>query len=179
MKKPIIQFFTEIEALAHSGARFASLVYTAKGTGETARHTVCLGVSVERAYQRDIAILNNEKARLSGVELLACEELLSSLHESLDKGIGNNSNYTNKGVYSHAAGERGIKFHREQGTVYICGFSLNKTVIEPGTYKETKSSAKTLAKKALKEKLKSGRFRMFALSELETVKLNGKTIIFE
>ena len=44
-------------ATQKKGARFASITYTAKGSGEVARHTLCLGVSVERAYLRDLAML--------------------------------------------------------------------------------------------------------------------------
>ena len=77
--KPIASLVTEIKSLANTGARFCSLLYTAKGTGEIARHTIALGVNIANAYRRDIAILTAKRPSLSGVALQACDELLASL----------------------------------------------------------------------------------------------------
>ena len=162
---------------ARTGARFASLTYTAKGTGEKARHTVALGVSVERAYKRDVAILEAMRPTLEGVKAQACDELLASLRESLTVGIGNNSAYTCADVYAPIA--RGIKVHKESGAVHVFGFGLQKSVIEKGEYKTVRSSEKTLAKNELRKRLKSGKFRQFVLSEVSEAKMNGKTLIFE
>lgn len=177
MKKPITALLKEIKTLATSGARIASLLYTAKGTGEVARHTVVLGVSIEKAYKRDIKILTAKRATLSGVALVACDEMIASLQESLTKGIGNNDAYTCKGVYEQIA--NGMKLHIENVELHISGFSIGKTVLVEGVYKHVNSSAKTLAKKALKKCMKSGNFRQYAVAELETVRMNGNVIAFE
>jgi len=158
------------------GARFASLTYAAKGTGEIARHTLCLGVSVERAYRRDIAILSAKRDALQGVALAACDELLASLKESLEKGIGNNSSYTCAGVYESIC--RGVKFHKESGEVYVTGFSIGKEIIAAGEYKVVKSSEKTIAKNALRREMKSGKFRQFALPVVASARAEGTTLVF-
>jgi hypothetical protein len=162
---------------ARTGARFASLTYTAKGTGEKARHTVALGVSVENAYKRDLAILRAMRPTLQGVAVQACDELIASLTESLTVGIGNNSAYTCADTYAPIA--RGIKVHKETGELHVFGFGLQKTVIEKGTYKTVRSSEKTIAKNEIRKRLKSGRFRQFVLSEVSGAVMNGKTLSFD
>lgn len=157
-----------------NGARFASLTYIAKGSGEKAVHTLVLGVNVERAYRRDIAILRGKaKTLVSPVERQACAELLRSLRESLRVGLGNNSAYTCAGVYTSLA--RGIKQHNDNGQVHITGFTIGKKVIVEGVHKQVKSSAKTLAKNALRRAMKSGKFRQFVFDNLEGARLEGKT----
>lgn len=173
-KRPITSLLTEIKTLAKSGARFVSVLYTAKESGEIARHTVNVGVSIEKAYRRDLAVLKGKRATLEGIDLVACDELIASLSESLTVGIGNNSAYTCAGVYEPLA--RGMKLHTEKGALHLFGFTVGKDVIVPGTYKKVNSSAKTIAKNALRRTLKSGKFRQFAVSELESVAMNGRTL---
>lgn len=167
----------QVAATARTGARFASFTYTAKGTGEVARHTVALGVDIARAYRRDIAVLEAKRPSLQGVELQACDELLASLRESLTVGIGNNSAYTCAGVYEPVC--KGVKVHGETGELHVFGFTRQKAVLTAGEYKKVNSSAKTLAKNALRKSLKSGKFRQFVLSEVSVAKMNGKTLVFE
>ena len=175
-------------ATQKKGARFASLTYTAKGTGEVARHTVCLGVSVERAYRRDLAMLTaKRKSLLDSLEateglakifvtLEACDELIASLEESLEKGIGNNSAYTCAGVYESIC--RGVKFHKETGELYVTGFTIGKEVIKKGEHKVVKSSEKTIAKNALRRGMKSGKFRQFALPVVASARAEGTKLVF-
>lgn len=176
MKKPITSLLGEIKTLASTGARFISLIYTAKGTGEVARHTLAVGVSIENAYWRDVAILTAKRPTLAGLALQACDELLASLRESLEKGVGNNSAYTCKGVYEPIA--RGLKLQVETGVLHVTGFSIGKEVIAPGVYRDVKSKPLTVEKDKLRKGLKSGKFRQYAVSELETVAMNGKRLVF-
>ncbi len=172
-----LSLLAPIAQTVNTGARFASLTYTAKGTGEKARHTVQLGVSLENAYQADIATLQAKRATLQGVDAIACDELLASLRESLDKGIGNNSAYTCADTYTQIA--KGIRAHKETGALYITGASIQKAVIVPGVHKVVKSSEKTIAKNALRRELKSGKIRTFALDEIHSAKMNGETLEFD
>lgn len=163
-----------IAALAHSGARFASLNYTAKGSGEVARHTVQLGISIENAYKRDIATLKELRPTLEGVKAQACDELIASLTTSLEGGVGNNPAYTCADTYTGICG--GVKVHRETGEVFIYGRTVNKTVITPGVHKAVKSSPKTIAKNELRKLLDSGKFRQFSIAELHSARMNGETL---
>ncbi len=176
MNNTPFQLIAPIAATARTGARFANFTYTAKGTGEVASHTLALGVSIENAYKRDIAILSAVRPSLSGVDGEACDELLASLRESLTKGVGNNSAYTCKDVYEQIC--RGVKVHKETGALHVTGFSIAKNVIAEGAYKSVKSSAKTLAKNKLRKRMKSGKFRQFAFENLTSARMNGKTLEF-
>jgi len=171
------QIISHVAATAQTGARFASFTYQAKGTGEVAQHTVALGVSIENAYRRDLALLKAKLPRLAGVEREACEELIASFTESLEKGAGNNSNYTCADVYAPVC--KGVKVHKETGALHVSGFSIAKNVISPGVHKTVKSSAKTIAKNALRRGMKSGKFRQFAFESLQSARIDGKTLVFQ
>lgn len=167
------------------GARFASILYTAKGSGEVARHVVCLGVSIERAYRRDLATLLAKRETMFDhyyniiapiAQLEAIDELIGSLRESLTVGVGNNSAYTCRDTYVNLA--TGIKAHATTGELYVTGFAIGKTVLSAGVHKVVKSSAKTIAKKALRRTMKSGKFRQFALDAATAIKADGKVLVF-
>jgi len=160
------------------GARFVSLVYRAKGTGELARHTLLMGANYGAAYRADLAHYRRKLEHLQGVALFACAELCDSLRESLTVGIGNNSANTRQGIFDVIV--PGVKIHRETGMLYVNGFSISKQVIEPGIYKKVNSSEKTLAKNALRKEGKLGKFREFVMdcANIVSVKGNGKTLEF-
>lgn len=160
-----------------SSARFASFTYQAKGTGEVARHTLRLGASVTAAYRKDLATLEKLRPTLSNVLVVACDELIASLRESLEKGVGNNSAYTCADTYVNIT--KGVKVHKETGEIYVSGFSRAKVTLEAGTFKTVKSSEKTLAKNKLRKGLLSGKIRQFALPATLSAKLNGKELVFE
>lgn len=163
------------------GAKFASITYTAKGTGETARHLMILGASVETLYTKDIAALEAMLAgdTLSPVEREAATELLASRQESLTKGIGNNSAYTCADTYVHVDGVAGVKVHKDTGVLYVTGLSQSKTVLVPGTYKAVKSAPKTIAKRNIEKGLASGRFRQMILKNVTRAALNGDVLEIE
>lgn len=165
-----------LASLSNVGARFASFTYASKGSGEVARHVVALGVNVERAYRRDLAVLQGKRNTLSGVELQACDELIASLQNSLEKGIGNNDAYTCADTYTPVC--KGVKVHKENGELHVFGFSMGKTVLEAGEHKKVKSSEKTIAKNKLRKGLKSGKFRQFAFGNVASARIEGKTLVF-
>ena len=167
---------SEIESINRKGARFASVTYTAKESGEVARHTLIFGINLANAYRRDIAILEAKRPSLSGVSVVACDELLASLRESLTVGIGKNSAYTCADTYVQLA--KGIKAHKTTGELYVTGFTVGKTVLVPGVHKRVNSSAKTLAKNALRKGMKSGKFRQFSLPAATEIKANGNVLTF-
>ena len=74
---------------------------------------------------------------------------------------------------------KGLKLHKETGLLHIFGFKNQKKILKAGTYKEVKSSDKTLAKKEITKvlKLRSGKFHTFKLGNIESVNLENKTLI--
>jgi len=161
------------------GAKFVSFVYTAKGTGEVARHSLILGASTENLYERDLEALEALRPTLTGIALVACDELIASRRESLEKGVGNNSQYVhgaeNADTYA-ATGIKGLMIHKETGHLHVRALTHGKTVITPGTYKTVKSSEKTIAKNAISKELPSERIRQFDLGLVTRARLNGETL---
>ena len=176
MKTNPFALLTSIVNANGKGTRFASLTYEAKGSGEIARHTIRLGASVEAAYKKDLATLKAKLPALKGIEAIACGEMIASLAESIGKGAGNNSAYTNADTYSHIA--KGIKVHKETGEVHLTGFSRQKAVIVEGFHKKVNSSEKTLAKNKLRKGLLSGKFRQFVLPNVDSARIEKEELIF-
>lgn len=174
---------TELKEMLESlkGAEFISLLYRAKGTGELARHVISIGADKERIYREDLETLfsNRRKlAKLGTVENKALRELVSSLAESLKKGIGENSAFTRKGTFETIG--KGLRL-LDSGELEITGLSIGKTVIEKGTEKTVKSSEKTIAKNRIRSFLKQSKIRSFSVSieNLKAIKTRGNEMELE
>jgi flagellar biosynthesis component FlhA len=169
-----------------TSATFASVLYESKSTGELARHTINLNTNLERIYREDLAKLEAELPNLTDeIEVKACTEMINSLKNSLEKGIGNNDRYTQKDVeyirFKDKDGNfvKNIKMHPETYDIILSGIQVQKKVIEEGEYKEVKSQAKTLAKKELTKRLnlQKGNFRSYCITtNADKLKLHGHTI---
>lgn len=80
----------------NKSARFVSLLYRAKESGELARHTILLNVNRNRCLKVDLANLTVLRPSLAGIEAQACDELIASITETLT--TGSNSQYTKAGL---------------------------------------------------------------------------------
>jgi hypothetical protein len=172
-----------LEALAkRTSASFASFTYTTKETGEVAKYHLILGATTETLYAKDIVKLNRilpllQKIGAQPHVILAAQELLNSRNESLTKGIGNNSAYTNKETYEYVEGFPGVRRHKETMALYVSGLLNHKTVIQEGTpRKPVKSAPKTIAKRRIERLLPSGKYRMFTLPNVTRAALNGNVL---
>lgn len=175
-----------VESTKATGARFAGLTYTSAESGETCRYNLVLGVNMVSLYKSDARTLDALRPTLAegSIESVACDELIASVNESLEKGIGNNSAYTLKGYYQPVTPNGEVKLHQDdkgQTFLYLRGYVVKRTVIVPGTHKAVKSSPKTLAKKNIEKSLKRGRIRTFKINvaNLHGVKMNGAVIEIE
>lgn len=177
-------------------AKFASVTYRAKGTGELARHMLVLNFDVETIYQNDIELLSEV---LHDVELvktfakehghtiqnatLALNKTLASLRESLKVGIGHNSAYTHSpeqgDTYVQMDGVKGVRLHKETGVAYILGYTQGKQVIEKGEYKEVNSAPLTRARKDADRMLRRGKIRLFIIRRITRAALNGEVLEIE
>jgi len=157
--------------------RFATLLYTASGTGEVARHTVMFNVNRRKALARDLAVLATKLPKLTGFAQTACEELIASITETLT--TGQNSQYTKAGYYT-AEGNGNVQV-ANTGVCYVRGYSVGKKVIRPGVYKQVKSSPKTLAKNELRRGLKNPRIREFRITpeNFSAAHANGAEIVID
>lgn len=162
-----------------ASARFASFVYTSIGSGETAKYNVILGVDYERVYQDDIETLNALIPTLSGVELVAAQEVLVSLKKSLKSWRDGQSNpdSTSAHMFTSVPDVKGLKVHNETGNLYLLCSVLHKETIVPGTFKKVNSSAKTIAKRKIESTLKKGRIRTFVLPNIAVASMDKQVLI--
>ncbi len=165
-----------VEEALKNGCRFVSFLYTSKGSGETSRYTVALGVRVANAYKRDIALLKQMRVK-TNPQKHAKQQLIESMEKSLKYGIGNNPAFTQKGTYIHLA--KGLKENAKTGDLNLSGFVIQREVVKKGVHKEVNHSQVVWEKEQLKKKLKSGRFRNFLLKpeNIGGVKMNGKVLV--
>ena len=160
----------------NKSARFASLLYRSKESGELARYTILLNAKYDRCLRADVAKLESMLPTLTGLDKQAAEELLKSKLASLN---GTQTGYTKKG-YFQAQGNGNVQVSVKR-VVYIRGFRVAKEVIEKGTYPKVNSRPLTIAKDKIRKQLKPDRCRDWIVSE-ETFKLarhEGRTLVID
>jgi hypothetical protein len=141
-----------------------------------------LGVKMLSLYKSDLRTLTALRPTLTGIDGVACDELIASINNSLTNGIGKNDAYTLKGYYTPVtpSGEIGLHIDDKTGEtfLYIRGYVIKKTVLVKGEYPVVKSSDKTLAKNKIEKTLKRGKIRTFKLNvnDLHMIKANGMTV---
>jgi hypothetical protein len=158
-----------------NGCRFVGFLYQSK-TGEVANYCINLGVDYTEAVQHD---LNAVKAYdpADEIEQTAKDEIVASLEKTLQpKTIEEQK----EDVYEHIG--KGLKQHKEKGSLYIWGFQQSKTQVEPPT-KEDKaknSSNLTLAKEKIKKScgFKTTKFRQYILGQehIAGIVINGEPV---
>lgn len=171
---PAIQFIAALGGI--KGCRFASLTYTAKESGETARHTVLLGFSYRAAVEKSLLDLEIRRPDLTGIDLIAADELIASFQDTL---AGTQTGYTKADVYADTA-IPGLKVNTNDDSLQLFGLTQSKVVIVPGTFKVVKSAEKTIAKNKLRKNLPVGKFREYALDagQIHAARINGECIEF-
>lgn len=163
-------------------AKFASFVHVAKRNGEIARHTVILHADYGNTLKKSLAKVMEMQPSFTGVDALACAEIVASINKSLSckaQGI-KNDDYTCKDVYVHPLGLDGIRVHKETGEIYIDVLTQTKVVLKAGEEKPpVKSAEKTIAKKKISRELPLDKYRTFALSGIGAIRMDGETMIVE
>ena len=166
-------------SLSKSGARFASITYTAKESGDVARFTLLLGANYGRLIQASLAIVAKKKVT-GEIPLQAKKEVLESLVQSLVsfETESKNPDYTCADTYEGVT--VGVKCHKEEGTVYLSGVVVSKKVITPGVFKAVNSKPLTIAKNALKKGTAMTKWRQFIVrpENVDTIKIGGKELRF-
>ena len=142
--------------------------YRAKTSGELADHTLILNVDYHRILTESLTTLKTiDSVNVDGDIYTkknpefktAKEELELSLRRSLD-----NDNEQGQKVAEHFIPiSKGVKIHKEKGTIHITGKKHTKRVIEKGEYKPVNSELKTKIKNAIKKYLPNSELRSFVL----------------
>lgn len=164
-----------------TGVTFASFLYETKETKEVQHITVILGAETANVYQKDIDFLNSLIPTLKGVDREVAQELLMSRMESLTKGIGNNSQYTQADTWwvPKLLKGSGIRVHRQNGSFQIVALLHKKDVVVPGTHKPDTRRPRTKAKDAIRSQLPSRRIRTYCLDKVAGVRMNGDVLEFD
>jgi hypothetical protein len=164
-----------------SGVQYASFTYTAKGSGEVARHKVLLGASYDNALRKSLRALKMARysdpiKRQAQIELIASFELSLTSHANGES----NPDYTKKDVYVES-GISQVKISENDGHFKLIVQSVGKVILQPGVYKVVKSAPKTIAKNELRRRLPIGRVREFELSvsQLESARITGNELIID
>ena len=158
------------------GCRFASLTYTAKESGEVARHTVLLGFSYRKSVENSLLELEIQRPSLTGIDAIAADELLESFRKTLN---GTQDGYTKAEIYADTA-ISGLKVNTNDNSLQLFGLTHAKVVLIPGAFKTVKSAPKTIAKNAIRKALPVGKFREYAIDSgaIHAARVNGEVIEF-
>lgn len=174
--KFIAELISKLVKTTEKGARFVGVTYTAKTSGEVARHVINVGIDYENCIRNSVIELESMIPTFTiDVQHEAATSLLDSFHNTLSnmqQGIAND-NYTKKDIYVSIC--PGLKVNINDGTFELQGLQVSKKIIMPGTYKTVNSRPLTIAKNEIRSMLSVGSFRTLAcdLGALETIRLGG------
>lgn len=159
-----------IEAVRNHRIGFASFSYRNQ-EGEASKVRVNVGFNYAKMKERNLAILNE------GVEFVPCPHgsydltawnlAINELKVSFTSPDENRSE-GQINAYMVLLNDEGqpsaIKYHYENGMLYVTALLEHKEVLQEGEYKKVKSAAKTLAKRAIeKHYLTVAKYRMYRL----------------
>jgi hypothetical protein len=187
----IIRMLLAIAGL--KGAKFVSLKgYVSSESGEIADYVINTNIDVMEAKKNDLKTLqacNIETLKVikrntaKDIALDIYEMAYAEMLESATKNVSANkedrtiNSVAQTEAYEHLT--NGIKVCKSSDEVHIFGMIDQKVTIKAGTYKEVKSSDKTLAKKAITKQLnlRAGKFRTFKVLNVAEAKVSGE--VFE
>ena len=170
-------FLNSVKSL--QSARFASITYRSKSTGEVARHTVLLNFSYGNAISKSISQLKKLKSSIkTEIDTLAYDEVMASLVKSREahKSGKQNEDFTKKDLYIPLG--NGLNLNKNDGSIQLYAMTINKVVIHEGIEKNVNSKPITIAKNELKKKLAIGKFREFSIDNQNALlfRSSGDTI---
>jgi len=172
------------------GAKFVAFTYRNK-YGETSSRLIQINTIWENALKKDMDIVPNveyvQNDKFDRATFITAQaEILKSLKMSLgiddgsmnkiDKDKHSNRSNGQKNAYVQVA--KNIMFNLDSQKLMIKAKSVRKTILTEGTYPVVNSRPKTIAKRFIKEQMKSSKYRNFVLTELDSIKVNGDTIEF-
>lgn len=171
----LAKLFGNLESI--TGVSFVNVTYTNE-QGEVQNTTFNVGVSYDKAKQKDIEYLKNldVKTIKSSQGIAQLEEARKALLGSLISPSKSRSQ-GQKNAYTHLT--NGLKIHNETQELYVYGMKVKKTVISKGEYKADTRRPLTVAKDDIRKTMKSTQYRQYNLSNMQDVKLKGDTLVFK
>jgi hypothetical protein len=172
-----------------NGAKFINLnYYKSETSGEIANHNILTNIVVMNAKKKDADTLLKADAKViasKSAKSIAVDIFTTALTEMRVSAVKNISeNKEDRTTASQAQTDaylpitNALRIHKETGKLHIFGFANQKKVLVKGEFKAVNSSDKTLAKKEITKvlKLRAGKFRTYIVDNIESVKLEGKTL---
>lgn len=162
-----------------TGVSFCSVKNYTNEVGEVSDYIFNIGVSYDRAKQKDIEFLTNLDVTTTEwncpmVDIIkAKQELITSLekpNQARSEG--------QKNAYTHII--NGIKVHNETAEIYVYGMKVSKRVKQSADYGEDTRKPLTKAKDELRKLMKSAKYRQFIFKlDGMSVKASGEELLFE
>lgn len=182
--KEIIQKIRDLSGKA----QFVSFIYTSKGSGETARHTLIVGASYNKLIEKSrlaLELMPISELVQAGVCSTLVEQAKNEVLASFDKTLAahakgeQNEDYTKKGQYVSLG--NGLNLNLNDNSIQFFGLSRAKVVLSPGVHKVVNSRPLTIAKDKIKKLLPVDKFREFALDSgnIRTARIDGETLVIE
>lgn len=159
-----------------NSTRFFTMEYT-NLKGERSIY-VCQSIpSYESTYQRSLNKVNKMRPK-DDLGKAAREAVIKSLKESLEKGIGNNSAYTQREVKKEKDENLRIL---ENGQIKLLVRVIRKKIIKPSLEEKKKvnSSPITIAKNKIRKKIPTGQIREFNLNAEQVHKISARGMRLE
>ena len=155
--------------------------YTNK-KGEVSVRRINIGFSYENLKKADLKVLTDGVSFIPSADNKYSKAdwdiAILELKDGMTKPSVNRSE-GQKDAYLIMTDNGAVKYNYNTQELYVTGLELkgSKEIVEEGEYKVVKSSAKTLAKNAIRKAyLKAGLIRSFIVSEIGEVRLKGDTI---
>ena len=160
-----------------TGVSFVSIKGYENSHGEISNNLINVGMDYGKAKKSDIETLENlDLTTVKTVtDLVTLEKARTELINSF---LSPDENRSNGQQDAYTTLTTGVKCHNETGKLYIYGYRENKEVLKEGVYPVVKSRPLTIAKNELKKLLKTGKFVMFTVENISSMKLNGNTLEF-
>jgi len=149
--------------------------YESKGSGEVANYQLVFHINYRNALEKALRIVEDFNPA-NEIEEIAKQELIQSYANRI---LNIEENDHEDPHYSLVADEngipvKGIKIHNESGKLHMWGFVIGKETLKDGTFKEVKSSEKTLAKKKIEALTTLSKFRQFIVDRSKVVVSEGE-----
>lgn len=162
-----------------TGVSFCSIKNYTNQEGEVSDYVFNIGVSYEKAKEKDIQFLNDLDVttmewQSAMVDIIkAKQDLISSL-EAPSKARSEGQ----KDAYTHI--NSGLKVHNDTGELYVFGMKVSKKVKEAVDYGADTRKPLTKAKDEIRKMMKSTKYRQFIFTlNGMSIKASGEELIFE
>jgi hypothetical protein len=145
--------------------------------GEEANHLINVGISYQKAKQKDIEFL--KQLDINSFESKLDKALLEQARtELINSFIAPEKARSEGQINAYTQIIEGVKVHNDTGVIYIYGYRERKEILTEGTYPIVNSKPLTIAKNELRKKLSTGKFTQYSLDEISSVRANKETLEF-